>query len=87
MQRRLLDTLQEYNQGHQAPRADNSNLAARISSYELAFRMQTHATEAVELQQETEMTRRLYGIDNPVAAARAMIELLTSNKVQDRTAA
>jgi hypothetical protein len=65
MQRRLLDTLQEYNQGHQAPRADNSNLAARIDSYELAFRMQTHATEAVELRQETEATRRLYGIDNP----------------------
>ncbi|MCI0683320.1 MAG: DUF1501 domain-containing protein [Gemmataceae bacterium] len=65
MQRRLLDTLQEYNRGHQAPRADNSNLAARIGSYELAFRMQTHATEAVELQQETEATRRLYGIDNP----------------------
>ena len=65
MQRRLLDTLQEYNQGHQTPRADNSNLAARIDSYELAFRMQTHATEAVELAQETEATRRLYGIDNP----------------------
>jgi hypothetical protein len=65
MQRRLLDTLQEYNQAHQAPRADNSNLAARISSYEMAFRMQTHASEAVELAQETEVTRRLYGIDNP----------------------
>jgi hypothetical protein len=65
MQRRMLDTLQEYNHAHQAQRADNSNLAARINSYELAFRMQTHATEAVELRQETEATRRLYGIDNP----------------------
>jgi hypothetical protein len=65
MQRRMLDTLQEYNHAHQAQRADNSNLTARINSYELAFRMQTHATEAVELRQETEATRRLYGIDNP----------------------
>src|SRR5690349_14506120 len=53
MQRRFLDTLQEYNREHQAPRADNSNLAARIGSYELAYRMQTHATEAVDLAQET----------------------------------
>jgi hypothetical protein len=64
-QRRMLDTLQEYNRVHHTRRSDNSNLAARISSYELAFRMQTHATEAVELAQETEATRRLYGIDNP----------------------
>src|SRR3989454_7172860 len=53
MQRRLLDTLNQYNQAHQAPRADNSNLAARIARYELAFRMQTHATEAVDFSQET----------------------------------
>jgi hypothetical protein len=65
MQRRMLDTLAQYNQAHQAPRADNSNLAARIGSYELAYRMQTHATEAVDLAQETEATNRLYGIDNP----------------------
>src|SRR5436190_9159678 len=63
MQRRLLDTLNQYNQAHQAPRADNSNLAARIASYELAFRMQTHATEAVELASETAATKELYGID------------------------
>src|SRR5208283_2787646 len=39
MQRGLLDTLQEYNNEHLAPRGDNSNLAARIASYELAFKM------------------------------------------------
>jgi hypothetical protein len=63
VQRRLLDTLREYNTEHQEPRIDNSNLAARIGSYELAFRMQTHATEAVELAQESEATRELYGLD------------------------
>jgi hypothetical protein len=63
-QRRLLDTLQEFNRDHQAPRADNSNLAARIASYEMAFRMQTHAPEAVDFSQETEATRELYGLND-----------------------
>lgn len=64
-QRRLLDTLQEYNRDHQAPRADNSNLAARVASYEMAFSMQRHAPEAVDLTQEDEATKQLYGLDNP----------------------
>ena len=63
MQRRLLDTLGQYNSEHQALRTDNSHLAARIASYELAFRMQQHAPEAVDLSQESEATKRLYGLD------------------------
>jgi hypothetical protein len=63
-QRRLLDTLNEYNRAHQAPRTDNSNLAARIASYEMAYSMQAHAPEAVDLSQETAATRELYGLDN-----------------------
>jgi hypothetical protein len=63
MQRRFLDTLGQFNQAHQAPRADNSNLAARIASYEMAFRMQIHAPEAVDLRQESEETKELYGIN------------------------
>src|SRR5206468_3655666 len=43
MQRRLLDTLGEYNREHLAARADNSELAARIASYEMAFNMQQYA--------------------------------------------
>src|SRR4051794_28723506 len=49
MQRDFLDTLGAYNQQHQLARVDNSNLAARISSYELAYRMQATAPEAVDL--------------------------------------
>lgn len=62
-QRRLLDTLREFNSEHQIPRADNSNLAARIASYELAFKMQSSAPEAVELSKESEATRELYGLN------------------------
>src|SRR3954470_305594 len=45
-QRALLDRLREKNQDHLAARADNTELAARIASYELAFKMQRHAPEA-----------------------------------------
>lgn len=66
-QRHLLDTLQEYNREHLAGRPGNTELAARIASYELAFKMQASAPEAVDLGQETEETRKLYGLDHPVA--------------------
>lgn len=65
LQRDLLDSLNEANSAHLAKRIDNSDLAARVSSYELAFKMQEHAPEAVDLSQETEATQKLYGLDNP----------------------
>jgi arylsulfatase A-like enzyme len=43
----------------------DTDLQARIASYELAFRMQTHAPEAVDLSKETEETKKLYGLDDP----------------------
>jgi len=42
----------------------DTDLEARIASYELAFRMQTHAPEAVDLSQETAATRTAYGLDD-----------------------
>jgi hypothetical protein len=42
----------------------NSELEARIASYELAFRMQQHAPEAVDLSKETAATRAAYGLDD-----------------------
>ena len=63
MQRRLLDTLRHYNTEHQLNRAEYSELAARVSSFELAYKMQQHAPEAVDLAKESEATRALYGID------------------------
>jgi hypothetical protein len=57
--------LGQLNHLHGSASPDNTELAARIASYELAFRMQAHAPEAVDLAQETEETRRLYGLDDP----------------------
>ena len=62
-QRDLLDRLREKNQQHQAARQENSELAARIASYELAYNMQQHAPEAVDFSKETAETKALYGID------------------------
>ncbi len=67
-QRHLLDRLREKNEEHLAGRADNSELAARIASYELAYKMQQHAPEAVDYAQETKQTQELYGIDRPQTA-------------------
>jgi hypothetical protein len=62
-QRRVLETLGEFNREHAVERADNSNLAARIASYELAFKMQSHAPEAVDLSGESAATLELYGVN------------------------
>ena len=50
---------------HAESRPDDSRLAARLASYELAYRMQARAPEAVDLGQETAETRTLYGMDDP----------------------
>jgi hypothetical protein len=65
-QRRLLDYLREMN-GLSLPAGD-SDLSARIAAYELAFRMQQHAPEAVDLSRETPETRALYGLDEAATA-------------------
>ncbi|MCB9770019.1 MAG: DUF1501 domain-containing protein [Candidatus Omnitrophica bacterium] len=64
-QRNQLDTLKQLNQLHEAQRAEDSRLSARIESFELAFRMQAEAPEAFSVDTETEATQKLYGLDNP----------------------
>ena len=62
-QRRLLDHLRHFNEGHLEERLDNTDLAARIASYELAYKMQVTAPEAVDIDNEPEHVKTLYGID------------------------
>jgi len=81
-QRELLDTLQAYNHDHLHPRADNSNLAARIASYELAYKMQAHAPAAVNVDDEPEHIKKLYGLDNPQTADFARKMILTRRLVE-----
>jgi arylsulfatase A-like enzyme len=62
-QRRWLDYLAKMNAEHLAKNPQDTELTARIATYELAFRMQVHATEAIDLAKESEETRKLYGLD------------------------
>ncbi len=64
-QRGKLDFLRTLNGRLSAQRPEDSELAARLDSYELAYRMQSAAPEAVEIVDETEATRTLYGLDEP----------------------
>ncbi len=63
-QRQKLEYLEELNRGHYAARSSNTDLEARIRSYELAFRMQAAAPEAIDLESEPEPIKKLYGLDN-----------------------
>lgn len=58
-----LDLLAELNRDYGATRSDNTELEARIRSYELAYQMQSEAPEAVDLSKENTFTRELYGMD------------------------
>ena len=68
LQRDILDHLNVENEIHHRARAHNSDLAARIASFELAYRMQSEAPEAVDLKQEDAETRELYGLDREQTA-------------------
>lgn len=68
-QRSMFDLLQFFNEKHQAGgRTDDSELDARMASYELAFKMQMSVPEVADLARESEATRTLYGLDNPRTA-------------------
>ena len=67
-QRSKLDLLRALNRQFSADKPDDTELEARLNSYELAYRMQTAAPEAVDLKQETEATKHLYGIDDKATA-------------------
>ncbi|HKI18856.1 MAG TPA: DUF1501 domain-containing protein, partial [Isosphaeraceae bacterium] len=67
-QRRTLDLIARLNARHLAERGGDSELAARIQSYELAYRMQSAAPEAVDLSGETNETKCLYGLDRKETA-------------------
>ncbi len=82
-QREILDFTQELNHAHQAARGeDTDDLFSRIASYELAFRMQAAVPEAVDITKESEATRALYGVDDPVAGVYAKNCLIARRLVE-----
>jgi hypothetical protein len=65
-QRTTLEFINEMDRRHLASRPGDSDLEARLASYELAFRMQATAPEAVDINKESEATRKLYGLGEPL---------------------
>ena len=63
LQRTELNMLDYFNRQYLRGRATDSNLTARIKSFETAFGMQTAAPEAFDVSQETDATLKLYGLE------------------------
>jgi hypothetical protein len=67
-QRRQLDLLADLNRAQRDRTGPDAALEGRIDSFELAFRMQRTMPEAEDLSKESEATKKLYGMDDPVTA-------------------
>jgi hypothetical protein len=81
-QRGKLDFLGQLNRRFAGEHPEQSELEARIASYELAFRMQAQAPEAVDLTRETEETQALYGMDAKETATYGRLCLLSRRLVE-----
>lgn len=82
-QRAELDLLAAVNGAHAAARPTQADLAARITSFELAYRMQTAAPEAIDLAQESQATHDLYGTEDPKCKVFAK-QCLTARRLLER---
>jgi len=81
-QQATVGLINQLNREGLAPNEQDSELAARISAYELAFRMQSHAHEVVNVGGESAATRKLYGLDRPVTAEFGLRCLLARRMVE-----
>ena len=77
-----LDYLDRLNQQHLDRRPGELDLQARIASYELAAKMQTAAKEALDLNQESAATKRMYGLDDPACGEFAQRCLIARRLVE-----
>lgn len=81
-QRETLDFIHAMDQRDMAAHPGDSELEARIAAYELAYRMQSTAPEAVDISKESEATRKLYGIGEPATDAFGQRCLLARRMVE-----
>jgi len=82
-QRSTLDLLRDLNQQHAQSRSPQTDLAARINSFELAYRMQTAAPEAMDIASESDAAKKLYGVDNKTCEVFAK-QCLTARRLVER---
>ena len=82
-QRAQLDLLAGLNRRHMAATPIESELSARIESFELAYRMQTEAPDVMDLSKEPEHIRKLYGTDQNHCKHFA-VQCLTARRMVER---
>ena len=82
-QRDKLDLLAALNHDYGSTRTDNTELEARIRAYELAYKMQSEAPQAVDLSKESDATKALYGMDKPETAVYGRNCLLARRLVEN----
>ncbi|MCX7412737.1 MAG: DUF1501 domain-containing protein [Planctomycetia bacterium] len=82
-QRAELDLLHALNAEHAAERPSQADLQARLASFELAYRMQSAAPEAIDLTQESKLTHELYGTSDPKCQVFAK-QCLTARRLLER---
>jgi uncharacterized protein (DUF1501 family) len=81
-QEAILAQVNRWNERYAAARPGDSRLDARIANYELAYRMQTAAPDMMDLADETEATRKLYGVDQEPTARFGKMCLLARRMVE-----
>jgi hypothetical protein len=81
-ERTIIDQVGLWNERHRATRAEDTNLAARIANYELAFRMQAAAPELIDLEQEPQSVREAYGAERGPTARFGRMCLLARRMVE-----
>ena len=81
-QRGKLDYIRDLNRSFAGEHPEQTELEARIAGYELAFRMQAEAPDAVDLTLESEATRRLYGMEQKETATFGRLCLLSRRLVE-----
>jgi hypothetical protein len=82
-QRSQLDLLAQLNRRYQEQTEADAALTARIEAFELAYRMQMAAPDALDISSESPATKSLYGIDNPMCAHYAK-QCLTARRLIER---
>jgi Protein of unknown function (DUF1501) len=65
-QKETIDLIRTFDREHMEARPGDTDLEARLAAYELAFRMQQHAPEAVDIEKESDATKKLYGLHDPI---------------------
>ena len=83
-ERQMLDLAAELNAQHLAEHPAETDLQARIESFELAYRMQLQAPEATDLSNESDKTRELYGLDRGGGTAVFGAKCLLARRLVER---